>query len=74
MRQRQDPDQSQYLACILTSFEELKNGGEREGMKQRKENEEQGISDRRIYVRGKKAPLCCKVTKIRLLVLLVVLV
>lgn len=47
---------------------------EREREKQRKENEEQGISDRRIYVQGKKASLCCKVTRIRLLVLLVLLV
>jgi hypothetical protein len=28
---------------------------EREREKQRKENDEQGISDRRIYVRGKKS-------------------
>jgi hypothetical protein len=69
---------SQYLACIFISFEELQNGGtrerEREREKQRKENEEQGISDRRIYVQGKKASLCYKVTRIRLLVLLVLLV
>ena len=82
MRQRQDLDPSQYLAGIFISFEELQNGGtrdrerkrEREREKQGKENEEQGISERRIYVRGKKASLCCKVTSLRLLVLLVLLV
>ena len=46
---------------------------ERDRMKQRKENEGQRISDKRIYVRGKKASLCCKVTNLRLLVFLVLL-
>jgi len=30
MRQRQDLDPSQYLACIFISFGELQNGGTRE--------------------------------------------
>ena len=53
---------------------ELETEREREREKQRKENGEQGISDRRIYVRGKKASLCCKVTRLRPLVLLALLV
>jgi hypothetical protein len=74
MRQRQDIDQSQYLACNLISMEELQNGETREKERQGKENEEQGISDRRVCVREKKTSLCCKVARLRLLVLLVLLV
>jgi hypothetical protein len=39
MRQRQDLHRSQYLACILISFEELQNGGSR-GRERERETEE----------------------------------
>jgi len=35
MRQKQDLDQSQYLASILISLEELQNGGTRDRKRER---------------------------------------
>jgi len=41
MRQRQDLHQSQYLACILISFEELQNGGTRDRERERERETEE---------------------------------
>jgi hypothetical protein len=77
VRQSQDLDPSQYLASIFVSFEELQNGGN--GNRERDRNrgkkmKSKGLVKDEFIVRGKKASLCCKVTRLRPLVLLLLLV
>ena len=53
MRQRQDVDQSLYLAWILVSFKKLNNDGTREREREREtggKNEEEEINDRQVYM------------------------
>jgi len=47
MRQRQDLDQSQYLACILTSIEELQNGGTRDRERERERERQDETEERK---------------------------
>jgi len=55
MRQRQDVDQSQYLACNLISMEELQNGETRERERDRgKKMKSKGlVIDEFVYGRRK---------------------